>query len=45
MLDETMKWSMVGANAFISRIASIVPSGYAGLIVRTRIVTKPTRMP
>ena len=32
-------------NAFIKRIASIIPSGYAGLILRIITVKIPTRNP
>ena len=32
-------------NAFINKIASIIPSGYAGLILRIITVKAPTKKP
>ena len=36
---------MSGANAFIKRIANIIPSGYAGLMLRMMTVNAPTKNP
>jgi hypothetical protein len=36
---------MRGANTFINRMASIMPSGYAGLNTRIKIVNNPIKNP
>ena len=45
MLAFTKKWSMKGANMFMNKIANIIPSGYAGLITRTKTTMRPMRKP
>ena len=45
LICRTTKWSSTGANRFMNKMASIIPSGYAGLTTRMSTVSTPISNP
>ena len=45
MLARTTNQSISGANTFMNKIASIMPSGYAGFTTRTSTQSAPMPKP